>query len=397
MKYTKRNAYFGSARVNNIQSLPFTWYFERITGGGNLYVYFSPDQNFPMEIHGIFELTPASLGQDLTSKVTTANLGIPIQLGAPAFATNAALAPGQLVVNQVDLAGSYETPGSLQNYINSGIIRGVHADFVIDNFVLSSTTEPPIPIYVQTTGLGFVNGVQFVGEVFVATTGDLGNVTYAGGVLPDYGVNATITNNVPGALVIDGGSPAVGNRVLIKDQILSYQNGIYVVTNKGSIGAPWILTRAPNYNEAFEITEGSYVQVSPVGVNADKAFIQTAIVTSMQPFVGIGSPIIFTQFNSLSFSNFSTIDNPAYDVFNAIGYDTFYLTYLRYALAERICTEYNYEVPIGVAKQLMEYEAWIKKKSRVLDLRLEKTSSLQRRGDYSWAWINLGQGFVSPS
>jgi hypothetical protein len=66
MKYEKRNAYFGSSRVENIQTLPFEWYFERQFGGGNLYIYFKPDQNYPMEIHGIFRLPLLLLGQDLS-------------------------------------------------------------------------------------------------------------------------------------------------------------------------------------------------------------------------------------------------------------------------------------------------------------------------------------------
>lgn len=66
MKYTKRNDYFGSSRVENIQTLPFEWYFERQLGGGNLYIYFQPDQNYPMQLHGIFLQPPVALGQDLT-------------------------------------------------------------------------------------------------------------------------------------------------------------------------------------------------------------------------------------------------------------------------------------------------------------------------------------------
>jgi len=66
MNYTKRNAYFGSSRVQNILTLPFEWYFEKQFGGGNLYVYFFPDQNYPLEIHGIFRIPPVILGQDLS-------------------------------------------------------------------------------------------------------------------------------------------------------------------------------------------------------------------------------------------------------------------------------------------------------------------------------------------
>lgn len=66
MDYNKRNNYFGSNRVNNIQTLPYQWYFERQKGGGNLYIYFTPDRAYPMELHGTFRLTEVSLFQDLS-------------------------------------------------------------------------------------------------------------------------------------------------------------------------------------------------------------------------------------------------------------------------------------------------------------------------------------------
>lgn len=66
MKYEKRNAYFGSSRVENIQTLPFQWYVERTLGGSNLYIYFKPDRNYPMELHGTFQLQTVALGQDLS-------------------------------------------------------------------------------------------------------------------------------------------------------------------------------------------------------------------------------------------------------------------------------------------------------------------------------------------
>lgn len=66
MQYSQRNAYFGTGRADNIQSLPFEWYFERQLGGGNLHIYFKPDRDYPMEIHGIFRLETVVLGQDLS-------------------------------------------------------------------------------------------------------------------------------------------------------------------------------------------------------------------------------------------------------------------------------------------------------------------------------------------
>lgn len=146
MKYEQRNAYFGSSRVENIQTLPFQWYFERQFGGGNLYIYFTPDRNYPMEIHGIFRIDSLTLGQDLS-----------------------------------------------------------------------------------------------------------------------------------------------------------------------------------------------------------------------------------------------------------LTLDEFYITYLRYALADRICAEYAYTTPENVYRQMSKYEAFINKKSRILDLRINKTSSLQKRGNFNYAFVNLSQGWVAPS
>lgn len=66
MKYTARNEYFGSSRVENITSLPYEWYFERNFGGGTIYIYFQPDQAYPMTVHGLFRLSEVTLAQDLS-------------------------------------------------------------------------------------------------------------------------------------------------------------------------------------------------------------------------------------------------------------------------------------------------------------------------------------------
>lgn len=71
-----RAQFFGSPRAMNIQSLPFNWHTERtyntdltlgaIGGGSNLFLYFVPNQAYPMEIWGLFSLANVALGQDLS-------------------------------------------------------------------------------------------------------------------------------------------------------------------------------------------------------------------------------------------------------------------------------------------------------------------------------------------
>ncbi len=75
--------------------------------------------------------------------------------------------------------------------------------------------------------------------------------------------------------------------------------------------------------------------------------------------------------------------------------DRFYINYLKFDLAARLCAEYNYTVPPGVTKALANYEDSISKRSGPMDLRLIKLSSLQRRGGINYGQVNLGHGWVS--
>lgn len=42
--------FFGSLRVMDIRSLPFHYYFEKKLGGGKIYLYFIPDQAYPLNL-----------------------------------------------------------------------------------------------------------------------------------------------------------------------------------------------------------------------------------------------------------------------------------------------------------------------------------------------------------
>lgn len=66
MRSVERDQYFGSGRVINIQSLPYEWHIEKVFGGANLYLYFLPDMDYPLQITGKFRLTAVTLGQDLS-------------------------------------------------------------------------------------------------------------------------------------------------------------------------------------------------------------------------------------------------------------------------------------------------------------------------------------------
>lgn len=383
MTYTKRNEFFGSPRVENIQTLPFEWYFERKVGGGNLHIYFAPDKNYPMEIHGIFDMEPVALGQDLSSNVTTVNLGQPtFYVNSPFI--DSELVPGQLVINGFDMQGLYTDIGDFTNRINSGIIPGVKAKLVVNDVLLYSDSEPPIVITVQGSGYA-PNGTRFISKLDQFYDTPLPASTYTQG--SPEGVGATIIANANGALPF----VSVGNRVLVMAEVDVRANGLFIVTDVGSLTTPWVLTEAANYDQAVEVQIGDIFTYP----NAPNAIFQTFIQTATVGYVGL-DPIKFSNFDQLTFSNVSTIQQPFYNVYTPSGFDDFYLTYLRYALADRICSEYNYDTPQNVVRQLSKYESFISKKSRLLDLQMKKSSTLQKRGSYNYAFVNLGKGWTKP-
>jgi hypothetical protein len=85
------------------------------------------------------------------------------------------------------------------------------------------------------------SGIHFHEPVRVESPINL-NATYNNGT---SGVGATLTNaGTQVALVIDGITLSVADRVLVYEQTNQTQNGVYVVTDVGSGASNWILTRS---------------------------------------------------------------------------------------------------------------------------------------------------------
>lgn len=78
-----RTNYYGSARVDNISALPFSWNFNRGQGGGTIAFYFKPESAYPLKMMVKFFLVDVQLTTDLTNVseivpytfLTTANQG----------------------------------------------------------------------------------------------------------------------------------------------------------------------------------------------------------------------------------------------------------------------------------------------------------------------------------
>ena len=114
-------------------------------------------------------------------------------------------------------------------------------------------------------------GLDTKPSVRAATTADL-SATYSNG---SSGVGATLTAGSNGAIVIDGVSLSVDDRVLVKDQSTASQNGIYRVSTQGDGSTAFVLTRATPEDQPEELTGGSFVFVEEGTANANNGYVFT--------------------------------------------------------------------------------------------------------------------------
>ena len=145
------------------------------------------------------------------------------------------------------------------------------------------------------------SGINFHNACSYATTVDLGSVTYNNGA---SGVGATLTNaGTQAALVIDGhtftstdATNAV--RILVKNESNGAYNGIYTLTNPGSVSTNWVLTRATDYDSSGagqnEIDAGDFTLILSGTTNANTGWIQT---TPLPITIGT-TALVFVQFGA---------------------------------------------------------------------------------------------------
>ncbi len=93
----------------------------------------------------------------------------------------------------------------------------------------------------------------------------------------------TLTANANGALTIDGVAVATNDRVLIKNQNNS-NNGIDVVTNPGSGGSQWILTRAADCAYSSHVHKDVAVKVTAGNTNGETAWAMTPNDSLLTPY-----------------------------------------------------------------------------------------------------------------
>lgn len=167
----------------------------------------------------------------------------------------------------LDSAGSYPVQNTFNtlNATTAVLTAGTVATTPVSGTDIANKT------YVDTLA---ASGIHFHQPVRVESPINL-NATYDNGTA---GVGATLTNaGTQTALVVDGVTVSVNDRVLVYQQTTQTQNGIYVVSDVGSGSTNWVLTRASDadtyvINSAAGLSEGSTVFVQQGATGAGETY-----------------------------------------------------------------------------------------------------------------------------
>jgi hypothetical protein len=89
------------------------------------------------------------------------------------------------------------------------------------------------------------------------------------------------------------------------------------------------------------------------------------------------------------------LDEVAYDDDLSETYDRFYIDYLGYQLARRVCALNTLSLPPETTAILDEYTQELRD-MMPMDLSIQKISTLNRGSMFNYAYANLGRGFTPP-
>ncbi len=156
--------------------------------------------------------------------------------------------------------------------VQGGSGVGAYFDFgsraLRTSFLAVDPFDIPNKSYVDAIAAGLI----VKDAVRAATTTALPTYTALGS-----GAGKTLTATADGALSIDNVTLVNGDRILVKNEISpdSIHNGIYEVTDAGSVSSPYILTRASDFDgsPSFEVKGGCFTFVQEGDENADGGFV----------------------------------------------------------------------------------------------------------------------------
>lgn len=169
--------------------------------------------------------------------------------------------------------------------VGSAFTIGLPNDITVaGNITINGTPTNPTHAATKAYVDSVAEGLHIHASVVSATTANL-TASYSNGT---GGVGATLTNSgTQAALVIDGVTLTTSQRVLVKNQTSALQNGIYTVTDTGSVSTNWVLTRATDFDSASECDGGDFVFVTGGTLYDNTGWVQisTGVVIGTDPIV----------------------------------------------------------------------------------------------------------------
>ncbi len=171
--------------------------------------------------------------------------------------------------------------------VGAGASLAVPTQVSTDNSTLTASTA-----YVTTGIANAVAGVNPAVAVKAATAAVLPNSpTYNNGVAGIGAFLTTATTNT--ALVVDGITIGLNDRVLVKNQASSFQNGVYYESQLQGVGLAWILTRALDFDAPSDMNNTGAIPVISGTANTTTQWVISSAVTT----VGTDA-VTFAQFSS---------------------------------------------------------------------------------------------------
>jgi hypothetical protein len=132
----------------------------------------------------------------------------------------------------------------------------------------SGAQDAATQAYVTGALAAVAGGTEWKAEAKLATAAALAANTYSSGA-------KTLTGNANGALTVDGVGVTAGDRILVKNEATGSNNGLYSVTNAGSGGAPYVLTRTSDTDSSTELNNGIIIPITSGTANANTLWVLT--------------------------------------------------------------------------------------------------------------------------
>ena len=139
----------------------------------------------------------------------------------------------------------------------------------------------------DATTKAYVDGKFAAVDVVFSLAGDGGTDTFNAGT-------GTLTYDATGVKQADGVNLALNDRVLVKNQTTTTENGLYYVSTAPAVGVAGILTRTEDANVDAEVSGGMFCFVEAGSTNADNAYVLTSVTGTAT--LGTTS-LVFTQFS----------------------------------------------------------------------------------------------------